>query len=78
MSKSILIMETPDNCTACEFYDKEKDECKKEEFAVCYEHDIGSRCPLRDFPIKYGNVENGYQAGYNACIDEILKGVDTE
>lgn len=79
MSKSILVIDTPENCGKCEFYDKENDECKKEEFAVCYEHRMGDRCPLKPIPSKqYTNPMNGYIAGYNACIDEILKGGDAE
>ena len=29
MSKSILVIDTPENCTVCEYYDKENDECKR-------------------------------------------------
>ena len=77
MSKSILVIDTPGNCTVCEYYNKENDECKKEEFAVCYEHRTGDRCPLKPVPRKqYANPTNGYIAGYNDCIDEILKGAN--
>lgn len=79
MNKSILVIDAPENCKACEFYDKENDECKKREFVVCYEHRIGGRCPLKPIPQKqYVNPMNGYIAGYNACIDEILKGDEVE
>ena len=47
---------------------------QKEEFAVCYEHGLGHHCPLKPVPQKqYANPMNGYIAGFNACIDEILK-----
>lgn len=48
---------------------------------------IGCRadgCPLRELPSKYAEkdftpikderYDNGYEDGYNACIDELLKG----
>lgn len=77
MSKSILVIDTPKNCTVCEYYDKENDECKKNEFVVCYEHDIGYHCPLKPVPQKqYASPMNGYIAGYDACIDEILEGAN--
>ena len=50
---------------------------------------IGCRavgCPLRELPSKYAEkdftpikderYDNGYEDGYNACIDELLKGED--
>lgn len=73
MSKSILVIDTPKNCTVCEYYDKENDECKKNEFV----DDIGYHCPLKPVPQKqYASPMNGYIAGYNACIDEILEGAN--
>lgn len=99
MSKSILVIDTPENCRECpcHFTDMVGFESGKEKFFrfLCgvknreitenVNTDRQDWCPLLDFPkekyfaIEYcvGNKENcieSYVDGYNACIDEILKG----
>ena len=78
MSKAILVMDMPKSCY----------ECKLQDWLTCRiakkcntSHSRPDWCPLRELPEK--NTKNysdgykygkGYQDGYNACIDELLKG----
>lgn len=88
MSKAVLVMDMPSSCTECRLASlvgredvmcaidrmstrKYADACK----------DIPDWCPLRDLPEKKPTIgkesENDIlcmNAGYNACIDELLKG----
>lgn len=90
MSKSILVIDTPDGCSYCPFhrypvfcgikcrsvmntmFDKSGTDRPDSEFPKW--------CPLRDLPIKIEEENRGfgknYAIGFNACIDEILKGVN--
>lgn len=86
MNKSILIINTPDNCYDCPlmydnysciitgslFFKGDFDPCK----------DILQNCPLKKIPEKYeidkskcsdSFYEFEFEAGYNQCIDEILE-----
>lgn len=89
MSKSILVIDTPENCAKCDLKDGyfcgitkrwiDEDCFLKPDW-----------CPLRDLPekklkVKYqGNgcfgineaMKNSFNTGFNACIDEILKGAN--
>lgn len=82
MSKSILVIDTPENCCGCDleyghYCGKEKRYISEEEF-----ESIPDWCPLRCLPevkkvrnfcIGPGDYEQkGYQQGWNMCIDEIL------
>lgn len=80
MSKSILVIDTPESCWGCDlenghYCGKEERYIGKEEFET-----IPDWCPLRDLPEKknrsiyYNSYETGCVDGFNACIDEILKG----
>lgn len=86
MSKSILVMDTPDRCWKCDacaswqesaFSDREYWCCVKDK-----DVDPNSKpdwCPLITAPKKnydgfLNDWEKGYKAGYNACINEILGG----
>lgn len=84
MSKSILVMDTPECCCGCDlesghYCGKEKRYITKEEFEI-----IPDWCPLMAFPEKKvmdfreecNMYISRYWEGYNACIDEILKGVN--
>lgn len=80
MSKSILVVDTPENCCGCDleyghYCGKEKRYIDEEEFET-----IPDWCPLRDLPGKANHpdyCDNGrYDKGWNACIDEILKGAN--
>lgn len=86
MSKSILVIDTPESCHKCEFSEfgdlicgiarcnmSKKESNKKPNW-----------CPLRDLPEKkeenkYNNsYEKGMKDGFNTCINEILKGGEAE
>lgn len=94
MSKSILVIDTPENCVKCILYHYTSCRCyitgkfqnnTSEDYKPVW-------CPLRDFPekkpkVKYqGNgcfgineaMKNSFNMGFNSCIDEILKGGEAE
>ena len=82
MSKAILVMDMPSSCNECEL----KVLPNPYSFMICgktKEHiERGSQrptwCPLREVPPRAYHpnfCDNGrFDAGYNACIDEILGG----
>lgn len=91
MSKSILVIDTPEDCYKCDLKDgyfcgKTKRWIDEDDFPK------PDWCPLRDLPekkpeVKYhGNgcfgvneaMKNSFNLGFNACIDEILKGGEVE
>ena len=90
MSKSILVIDTPETCFDCRFcrelhegmeacceISDEPDDielCRMIEADYCQEKPAW--CPLRDLPEKYYPVSMNFESGFNACIDEILKGVN--
>lgn len=81
MSKSILVIDTPDYCTECPLCVEDsnyRDRCltlyerifTTEKPDWCPLKTIPSRCNYSGHPDdKYGD---GYADGYNDCIDEIL------
>lgn len=78
MSKSILVIDTLESCCGCDLVNghycgKQKRYIGEEEFET-----VPGWCPLRYLPEKYRPVSMNFERGFNACIDEILKGVDTE
>jgi len=87
MSKSILVINTPNSCAECplfgDFYSDMT--CKANRYGINYPYPKDFRqdwCPLKPLPEKcdMGNVvcdrdyDGDYEYGYNACIDEILGG----
>lgn len=78
MSKAVLVMDMPKDCY----------ECKLQDWLTCRiakkcntSHSIPDWCPLRELPKKITswkgkstNYQQGHRDGYNACIDELLKG----
>ena len=93
MSKSILVIDTPENCYNCGI--RRGYSCGGVSGTFGTGKDIDDFrlhkpdwCPLKEFPkkkpkVKYqGNgcfgineaMKNSFNAGFNACIDEILKG----
>lgn len=93
MSKSILVIDTPEACCQCKFSGSDGDYCCLKEDMVSDSNMISEEeylnkkpdwCPLRDFPEKksknkyHNSYERGKVYGFNACIDEILKGDDAE
>lgn len=82
MSKSVLVIDTPNKCTDCTFC-----EHLDEGWLHCSLKDKTARafdkpdwCPLTPLPEKrvHNAIENEFQrganSGYNYCIDEILNG----
>lgn len=91
MSKSILVIDTPGNCTECPLELGIGDTTGKTLLNAnicrgCGQRNMDSMtkpdwCPLKDVPEKQeiSAIESvflrGAKNGYNTCIDEILKGV---
>ena len=81
MSKAILVMDMPESCSECNLY---KDGYCQSKLKYTYgriDECRASFCPLREVPqkkdTKYSPTRNPYiTEGYNACIDEILKGAE--
>lgn len=79
MSKSILVIDTPEKCRDCPVIGY----CRK---PIADLNVRQEDCPLREMPEKYSEDDKtaaacipvlsvfGYYMGYNECIDEILKG----
>ena len=83
-NKSILVIDTPNNCNQCCCgYDSygEINLCAITNKSVTEYYYGGKRpdwCPLRELPEKANHPDlcdgGRYDKGYNACIDELLKG----
>lgn len=77
MSKSILVIDTPECCVECEIV--RTSACRK--WSMKNLHTLPEDCPLKDAPQKinengtYTDAEYFRAQGWNACIDEILKEV---
>lgn len=80
MSKAILVMDMPKNCNECDVI------CTKY-YSALHNGDIAvltkpNGCPLKELPQRKGllnqlpmyDTDTHYEQGWNACIDEILKG----
>lgn len=76
MSKSILVIDTPNDCRDCELRDRERGNFH------CSVKFSNEPCPLVDFPQRKEIVPqtsrkkmkaNLRAEGFNTCIDEILK-----
>ena len=76
MPKAVLVIDIPESCPDCRFFESVWSEC----YAISEQYNRGVMteeakpdwCPLRELPEKEHN-DNGYDAGWNACLDEILK-----
>lgn len=78
MAKAILVMDMPNACYECPC---EADYVCQAKYKEIDEIDkVQEWCPLREVPQKkyeptfYLTYDEGYDEGYNACIDEILGG----
>lgn len=85
MSKAILVMDMPNRCKGCDFLltSNDKDFCRivLREIDDCdFYVKRSDWCPLKPIPDKkdrnkvVGDYLRGRCDGYNACIDEIMKG----
>lgn len=84
MAKAVLIIDMPEDCTMCKFWNSKDDECYAtgvEELSLNSEEAKSDWCPLRELPEKIPELKSGYEdlstsirrVGWNACLDEILK-----
>ena len=89
MSKSILLIETPENCLKCEFVGRRLDgtlRCTRNSDSsnVVFGLSKPDWCPLKEIPEKkkprkihdnnLGHYHiSAFDKGYNKCIDEILQ-----
>lgn len=83
MAKAVLVMDMPEDCTMCKFWNSKDDECYAtgvEELSLNSEEAKPDWCPLRELPEKIPELKSGYEdlstsirrVGFNACLDEIL------
>lgn len=78
MSKSVLVIETPENCGKCKFISEFW--CRAMNGRRVPNNDvIPDWCPLKPLPEKMTGVAqtdhwNSIKAGWNGCIDEITGG----
>lgn len=81
MSKSILVIDTPEYCGKCPCFLEVATDCCGLNGKDIDSHGKPDWCPLRDLPEErnenntYTDCEYYRAQGFNACIDEILKGV---
>lgn len=80
MPKAVLVMDMPEDCTMCKFWNSKDDECYAtgvEELSLNSEEAKPDWCPLRELPERSDHPEhcdNGrFDAGWNGCLDEILE-----
>lgn len=88
MSKSVLVMETPESCFGCNFchcdIESEKEYCEARERrkGLVLSKTRPDWCPLMDLPEKddgkypANTFDAGFVEGRNECIDEITGGMD--
>ena len=85
MSKAIFLMDMPDDCTMCKFWNTDDDECYatgSEELSLNSEEAKPDWCLLRELPEKMkvcgrypqpDGITPSYKIGWDTCLDEILK-----
>jgi len=84
MSKAMLVMDMPERCLNCNCVGHIN---RNGKFNVCrisgeilkeydYYKQRPNNCPLREVPQKFLKTGQQWVEGYNACIDEIMKGVE--
>ena len=86
MAKAMLIMDMPSSCNECDFLDEQYHYCNVPWFGKDVSDYVECRhesCPLRECPEKkvfdetsISFHEMSFNDGYNACIDEILRGAE--
>ena len=86
MSKAVLVMDMPSSCEECILRNEGACFPVSKENSICgvyYTMKEGRRpdwCPLSELPKKDNKsyfpneYSDGHRDGYNACIDELLKG----
>ena len=91
MSKAVLIMDMPECCADCQLADDDPSGLYCVLADDYYDgsdssEDRASFCPLRELPEKkeepqpekyeFGSLGRAFVAGFNACLDEILKQIE--
>ena len=88
MSKAVLVMDMPSSCSKCKLKSRLNCEiegvthcCNLAEGMITLDKGFEERlpnCPLRELPKRANHPDwcdgGRYDKGYNACIDELLKG----
>lgn len=86
MPKAVLVIDIPESCPDCRFFESVWSEC----YAISEQYNRGVMteeakpdwCPLRELPEKMkvcgkypqpDGITPSYKVGWNACLDEILK-----
>lgn len=84
MAKAVLVMDMPDDCPMCKFFDLDG-QCHAVDAENPWSTDPDKAkpdwCPLRELPEKIPELKSGYEdistsirrVGWNACLDEILE-----
>jgi len=87
MSKSILVIDTPDSCDKCRLccmgnYGSKRCSTKDQSIFLKKGQKKPDWCPLKDAPEKKevrnfclderDFIQQGYQQGWNTCIEEML------
>ena len=84
-SKCEFCLEITENHHCCQRVSEDNDRCKRIDYEVeFYQYEKPDWCPLCEVPQKKmieiveedydGGYSHGFTHGYNACIDEILRG----
>lgn len=77
MSKSILVIDTPETCGQCPCSLEVSTDCCGVNGKDVNFHKKPDWCPLKEAPQKLAEenrwFSKDYAVGFNACIDEILK-----
>lgn len=85
MAKAVLVMDMPEDCTMCKFWDSNNDECyavgAAEPWSTDQEKTRADWCPLVELPEKkeelsveeyeFGGLGKAFVSGWNACLDKI-------
>lgn len=86
MAKGVIVVDVPETCgdCACCQYDGQYDRCcgvnGEDLMNIDWNGEKPDWCPIKPIPPKqnndnlYDDFYNGFDVGWNACIDEILKG----
>lgn len=81
MAKAVLVMDMPENCTMCKFWNAEDDECYAtgvEELSLNSEEAKPDWCPLLELPeekesdpVMDCDIDFGIAEGWNMFRDEL-------
>ncbi len=85
MAKAVLVMDMPDDCTMCKFFDLDG-QCHAVDVENPWSTDPEKAkpdwCPLRELPEKmeelpsekyeFGSLGRAFVAGFNVCLEKIL------